>query len=106
MMDFKPFSNPELKALRDKLQKLAEGKLVCTTCGNKNWEQFLFVGTDPDWRCGCKRCAAGYRLHTAASGQQTWVQFHPGMPDWNKQECMYCGQPLHEHDDEMRCPPR
>jgi hypothetical protein len=40
------------------IQRIADGKVWCT-CGNNDWEQFLYVGTSPEaLMAGCKKCGS------------------------------------------------
>ena len=52
-----------------RIEAAAMGRITCQ-CGNSNWRQFLYCGTEsgPDLSAGCKKCGAIYSL----SEEGTW----------------------------------
>lgn len=47
--------------LYQQVEGISKEKIDCT-CGNTDWKQFLYVGTDiADMFAGCKRCGRTYR---------------------------------------------
>lgn len=57
------------------MQKIADGKLHCI-CGNNDWKEFLYVGSDSEHViAGCKRCAA---THHHKDGKWQMLQSSPG----------------------------
>jgi hypothetical protein len=66
-------NNDAAKAERDRVKKLADGKIKCQ-CGNDNWEQFLYIGLGDMQIGGCKRCGTSYSYQIDGPGAGLWFK--------------------------------